>query len=153
MGLDMYLTARVSTYRSYGEQSDADRAALETAAKAIGLPESDNIDGISLEREVGYWRKANQVHAWFVKHVQDGEDECKEHYVSREQLAALRDVCNKVIADVSLAEQLLPTQSGFFFGGTEYDEWYLEDLKRTVAIVEKCLALPKTASFYYQSSW
>ena len=29
--------------------------------------------------QVGYWRKANQIHNWFVENVQDGEDDCCYH--------------------------------------------------------------------------
>ena len=41
-------------------------------------------------------------------------------------------VDGKVLEDSSVAEELLPTQEGFFFGGTEYDEWYWNDLEMTV---------------------
>jgi hypothetical protein len=64
-------------------------------------------------------------------------------------------VDGKVIEDSSVAEELLPTQSGFFFGGTCYDEWYIEDLKNTINIIDKIL---KETDFdiyaiYYVSSW
>ena len=36
--------------------------------------------------EVGYWRKANQIHKWFVDNVQDGVDDCGEYKVTKEQL-------------------------------------------------------------------
>ena len=26
--------------------------------------------------EVGYWRKANAIHGWFVRNVQNGKDDC-----------------------------------------------------------------------------
>lgn len=59
------------------------------------------------------------------------------------------------IEDSTVARRLLPTQSGFFFGGTEYDQWYLEDIKHTVEVVENVLA---TTDFeheivMYSSSW
>ena len=41
----------------------------------------------------------------------------------------IRLICDKVLDDNSLAEELLPTRSGFFFGSTDYDEWYFEDIK------------------------
>jgi hypothetical protein len=37
----------------------------------------------------------------------------------------------KVIEDTTVAQQLLPTRSGFFFGCTEYDEDYLDEVVRT----------------------
>ena len=59
------------------------------------------------------------------------------------------------IEDSSLAEELLPTTSGFFFGGTQYDQWYIEDVKYTITVLEKVL---NTTDFeheivMYSSSW
>ena len=59
------------------------------------------------------------------------------------------------IEDSSLAEELLPTTSGFFFGGTQYDQWYIEDIKYTVKILKDVL---NTTDFeheivMYSSSW
>lgn len=45
----------------------------------------------------------------------------------------------KVILDPSVAEELLPTTDGFFFGSTGYDEYYLGDLRRTVAGIDAIL--------------
>jgi hypothetical protein len=61
-------------------------------------------------------------------------------------------VCKKVTADNSLAELLLPSASGFFFGGTNYDEWYFEDVKNTISILEDALQ-SKGGEIYYSSSW
>lgn len=127
-------------------------------------------DDVEVSINVGYWRKANQVHNWFVQNVQGGEDECRPHDVSREQLKTLSDLCQRVlddseleesevyagtryVAEVSVAENLLPAESGFFFGGTDYDEWYLNDLRETVAQVESALQMPEEWSFVYRSSW
>ena len=138
--------------------------------------------------QVGYWRKANEIHNWFVENVQDGEDDCCYHReVTKEVLEELLDVCNKVLAscelvdgeiengynfddkgnrvpiltdgkyvkDPSVAEELLPTTSGFFFGGTSYDEYYVEDIESTIDIITQVL---ETTDFdkemiYYVSSW
>jgi len=47
--------------------------------------------------EVAYWRKANQIHAWFVKNCQDGQDDCKDYQVSTEQLTELLSLCDRVL--------------------------------------------------------
>jgi len=47
----------------------------------------------------------------------------------------------------------LETVSGFFFGDTEYGDWYKEDLKLTVEICDFVLALPEEYSLHYQASW
>jgi hypothetical protein len=104
--------------------------------------------------QVGYWRKENAIHKWFVDNVQDGEDNCAEYFVGREQLEELKELCEKVLADHSLAEELLPTQEGFFFGSTEFDEWYFTGLRDTVEIVKLCLSPEyENWEFTYQSSW
>jgi hypothetical protein len=73
--------------------------------------------------------------------------------VDREKLEELLDLCKQVLADHSKADELLSTQSGFFFGSTEYGEWYFQDLEDTVSILENCLSMGDDWSFYYQSSW
>ena len=141
MGLDMYLTAE--RYFWFDEPKPQ-------------IPEiPQGFEPKTVTVEAAYWRKANQIHAWFVKHVQDGEDECRPHHVSREKLLDLKDTCQLVLADRSKAEELLPSQSGFFFGGTEYDEWYFGDLEQTVTQIDKVLgAFPEDKwSFEYRSSW
>lgn len=45
----------------------------------------------------------------------------------------------KVLDDTSVAEELLPTQSGFFFGSTLYDQCYVEDLEYTVKQITEIL--------------
>jgi hypothetical protein len=104
--------------------------------------------------EAAYWRKANAIHHWFVENVQRGIDDCKEYEVTKAQLEELLSTVNKVLDDFSLAEELLPTTTGFFFGGTEYDEAYLEDLKITKESLDRILKEHcDTDTYYYQSSW
>jgi hypothetical protein len=148
MGLDMYLTGRyVSEWSTPGDYD---------AVKGVFPQIPWKINGVSFE--AGYWRKANHIHQWFVDNVQDGIDECREHAVSREQLTELLSVCKRVMADPKLAEELLSTASGFFFGSTDYDEYYFEEIERTIAILEEILAPENEkkylyVDFYYQSSW
>lgn len=134
--------------------------------------------------EVAYWRKANQVHSWFVANVQDGVDNCGNYYVSHEKLQELVDLCKtvlsashlvegkvkngerwedgqwvpimqdgKVIEQTATAEILLPTAPGFFFGGTDYDEYYYADLKQTVEMLQPELDADKGGDYEYHSSW
>jgi hypothetical protein len=103
--------------------------------------------------EVAYWRKANQIHNWFVQNVQNGIDECQSSYVSREKLEELLDVCKQVEADNDLASTLLPSASGFFFGGTEYDEWYFKDISNTIVYLTEILEDELADEFEYNASW
>jgi len=151
MGLDMYLSKK--TYvKQWDHQSPEEK--YEVVVTKGGKP----VDGIKasrvkyIEEEVGYWRKANQIHRWFVMNVQNGNDDCGDYWVDGEKLKELLDLCKKVDADHSLAEDLLPSTSGFFFGGTDYDEWYFEDIKNTIKILESALESDGDG-FYYNSSW
>lgn len=186
MGLDMYLTAN----RHVGgwEHVEApEKKLFSQLGKLTGIAPDDGCPSFQLRATVGYWRKANAIHGWFVKYVQDGVDECQESYVTREQLAELRVACKQVldtvetvpgrikegttyhadgriehhsrvgpvVAQAGIAAEVLPTQSGFLFGGTDYDEYYLTDLRETVAIIDRVLNDPifKDWEFYYRASW
>lgn len=60
----------------------------------------------------------------------------------------------KVIKDNTIAMKLLPTEEGFFFGSTEYDEYYIDDLEYTKKMIEEELALGDTgAEYIYHASW
>lgn len=104
------------------------------------------------KRTVVQWRKANQIHAWFVKFVQDGRDDCCEYIVRKPALEVLLNRCRQVLANPEEAPNLLPTQQGCFFGPLEYDEWYFENIKDTIADLEDVLA-SEHKLFIYQSSW
>jgi hypothetical protein len=159
MGLDQYLYAKKYscpndiTGNERWKQMNADfskfKKLLGDDAKYI----HKELPSISVEMKIGYWRKANAVHQWFVDNCQKGEDDCREAYVSREQLEELLGVVNEVLADHSKADELLPTQSGFFFGSTEYDEYYFGDLELTKKILKNALSMPKEWDFGYSSSW
>lgn len=137
--------------------------------------------------EVGYWRKANQIHNFFVENVQDGEDDCSYHNeCTKEILEDLLDKCykvltgsimmigqvkngqqyvdgewvdcmepGKVIINPEVAEELLPSCRGFFFGSTEYDEYYMQDIEDTIKIIKNVLATTdfETQMLAYCSSW
>ena len=167
MGLDMYLKKKI--YLGFDYEHNVDK---EKESKiVINGKEYPTEDLSEISYAVMYWRKANQIHDWFVREVQEGEDDCKEYYVSKKQLEELLDDCKKVkdslqlpllqiegekssFLDVSVAEDLLPTSSGFFFGDTEYDEYYLEDINNTIkGLKEILLKDNKNAEFYYRSSW
>lgn len=54
--------------------------------------------------EVGYWRKANAIHGWFVRELANGVDECQPIHVSRENLITLRQLCLEALRDRSVNE-------------------------------------------------
>ena len=144
--------------------------------------ENINYEYDSLFKEIYYWRKANAIHQWFVDNIQNGNDDCEDYRVTQKDLQILIDtlkevynsLCNKEMItkkvqdgsieyetkvfkeeDLEIAKQLLPTQEGFFFGGTEYDEYYFEQIKDTLndlQIINECFDFENNY-LIYGSSW
>lgn len=155
MGLDMYLRGRRYLY-AYGDGEDQN---LSRRVQNL-FPELADRQGTwggavvkEIEIEAGYWRKANHIHKWFVDHVQDGKDDCGTYTASREQLTELLELCQRVLGFRHLANELLPTQEGFFFGATSYDDGYYQDIESTIQILEDALKLPESWNFQYNASW
>ena len=165
MGLDMYFNAK--RYLSEYIETDAE---IQSKVKEIASGFIDEWKPKEITYEVGYWRKANQIHNWFVQNVQDGEDDCKEYYVTPESIIELYEVVSEVLASGSkeVALDKLPPQSGFFFGGTQIDEYYWEDLEHTKQVLQPLIDAFNEANelgyesykhpvhqfeFYYRSSW
>lgn len=148
MGLDMYLE-RHNYVKQWDHQAPEERYAV-TVTRG-GRPTTIDPKKVSyVVEQVAYWRKANAIHGWFVREIAEGEDDCKSVYVSREQLLNLVKACREVLADPKKAPEILPTAEGFFFGSTDYDEYYIEDLKLTIDQLEN---LPDDGSYYYRASW
>jgi hypothetical protein len=160
MGLDMYLEARrfVSGYTHSAPDEQNTFAEILDAVNMTGMNDSPHI---TVSVNVAYWRKANHIHDWFVKNVQDGEDDCRSYYVSREKLQELEQVCRDVSANGTgeYAQKHLPTGSGFFFGSEDYDEYYFEQTDWTAKRLAEILTKVPEGSglssydFHYQSSW
>jgi len=141
----MYLYARQFAFNGFKNQDLYDKLVQEAPFA---------LDTATLQVQVAYWRKANQIHKWFVDHVQDGNDNCEEYRVTRDQLQLLLDNCKLVLMNKEEAKTLLPRQEGFFFGSYEYDEFYWYDIQDTIDQIEKILnEYPEEWDFQYQSSW
>ena len=152
MGLDMYL--RATTYVSNYDFRPEDKPVNKAIKEALGLSHLDADDAsVEVAITVGYWRKANQIHKWFVDNCQDGVDDCRESYVTREKLETLLALCKETLETKDASK--LPPSSGFFFGSTDIDEWYWSDIEHTIKTLESILndrTLDKF-DFEYQSSW
>jgi len=152
MGLDMYLKRKQYIGANSKHRRITGTISLFRDGKAIPV----DFSKISYIEYAGvYWRKANQIHKWFVDNVQGGNDDCGTYNVYKEQLEQLVSLCREVLADHSKAEELLPVQAGFLFGSCEYDHWYFEDLEQTVKDVMELLDVfdPQNDDFYYTFSW
>ena len=188
MGLDMYLyrskKVKGLTANDYSKVdntiSDVPKEAFKSVRESIkgrtkeAYSQFDEVvkergaysTWLSIFEDIGYWRKANQIHTYFVQECQNGIDECQLTKVSKTKLNKLMSLCKQAIAlkEVYLndgivqgkpLEEILPTASGFFFGGTEFNEWYFEDIEETIETISKVLKETdfKTQTIFYRSSW
>jgi len=178
MGLDQYLQAKKYTSKY---SKDKDLSLNDKIWELCGIEKGDNLGSAEIILECGYWRKSNQIHKWFIDNCGEGDDNCREMEVSREQLKELKELCEKVLKilseqtrkkvmlkdrfskedyehevyeDTEEIEELLPHQQGFFFGGYEYDEYYKDDLEQTIEIINKCFEkFDDDWTFSYYASW
>ena len=81
-------------------------------------------DELNPWKEVAYFRKVNFLLPFF----EYGEN-CSRLEIDGYKIDELLVKCKQVLEDHSLAETLLPTQGGFFFGNTEYNDWYFYYVK------------------------
>ena len=193
MGLDMYLNIH-SRWYDYGDGI--------LVKKPHPGTDVNKVETVKVTHEV-YWRKANQIHNWFVENVQDGDDNCEEYDVTTSDIENLLAKCKRVIDEVcevdkylhldkrqlnkykkelekfgnhdhddeianlekkipinfdlltndiiylytyrltkkqsEVAESILPTRDGFFFGTTQYKCSYIVDVLDTIKKLEKVL--------------
>lgn len=162
MGLDMYLSvreyvSRIDWSNGYNNPQEAQR--FGEVVDTLGmrdLLEPEGSSGAYVEIPVMYWRKANAIHGWFVNELANGVDECQPIYLGPDKLRELIDLCDQVTEDHSKAGELLPTGAGFFFGSTEYDEYYYADIAHTadrLRYIVNEMDAKQADTLVYQSSW
>lgn len=155
MGLDMYLKRKLPIFNWGIAGEKPIKVKVTRGGKSLPFINNDKIDEII--EDVAYWRKFNALHKWFVENVQNGIDECQTAPVSVDQLKTLLSLLKELQKNPDMAETLLPTTDGFFFGGTEYDEFYFEEVNRTVEILEDLIRDDEKYKVYfeyfYRSSW
>ena len=70
-----------------------------------------------------YFRKVNFIYKYFQYKLED--EQC---FIEKEDLLDIIERCEQVLADDTKAEELLPTQCGFLFGSTDYDDYYFDNV-------------------------
>lgn len=130
MGLDQYF------YKSHPHLSDDEKSELD-------------------EPEIAYFRKCNFLNAYIEKHALDGQEvpNCSYVPVPRAVLESLCADITTVLREPEKGPELLPTQSGFFFGNTDYDEMYLSNLRSTRSTIAQMLDGNSDDTFDYYIWW
>ncbi len=110
-------------------------------------------DYYSIFHEIGYWRKFNALHNWFVNRVQDGVDECQLAELDQEILETLLAELKETKETGELGD--LEPVSGFFFGSTDVDEWFWKDIDDAIEQIAKILNETdwEKQRAFYRASW
>ena len=112
------------------------------------------------DETLAYFRKVNFIQKFFEDRYEVPDDESVP--ITKEDLQELADLCERVMSKFEewdstkesldsddqveppkhiqeYAEELLPTCDGFFFGSTDYDRWYFNDVKYVLKTVKEVL--------------
>lgn len=95
----------------------------------------DEEEKINPWNEVAYFRKVNFLIPFF-----GYEENCSNIEIDKYQVEDLIEACKEVLANHDKASFLLPTETGFFFGSTDYDDWYFDDVQNVKEKFEEILA-------------
>ena len=149
MGLDMYLHRDVYVGTENGDKIVVKSANNKVKKKIII---HRDLPGIHIREPLAYWRKANAIHRYLLE-CAGAEDNGNEAWLYGHHLKQLRDVCQEVLNNHDLAKEKLPTKEGFFFGSTEYDEYYFEQLQKTIEMIDAIDDLREYDTIVYTPSW
>ncbi len=101
-----------------------------------------------IEFEVVYWRKAWQIHDFFIDHTSDPENGTS-FFVERELIEDLYDRVCTILKEPERALDLIPD--------TCADDWYFSQIKNTKVSLEKLFNsefwIDDSYEFYYEASW
>jgi len=171
MGLDMYLSSApkiagmsldsvLEIGRNFDRLKQQQYELYEIVKPHIKHFEEFGHSWDSIVEEVIYWRKANQIHNWFVENLHDGVDEpLFREEVTKENLQELYKLCVKALKHKTKPKihpsSILPTRPGCFFGSISYDNFYYHVINETKTKLEDVL---KNFDFdthflFYECSW
>ena len=140
MGLDMYLEAQRHV-APYDPQTEPMRRAIGAAIGYVPPKDKPGQDASLLEVSgvmvrVGYWRKCDALHRWFVDSVQEGSDDGRPAYVQDDCLRDLQRLCERAIDDPAGAAEQFNVGDG---AGLDREElqYTLDILRHAIALQEQ----------------
>ena len=165
MGLDMNLYERQYCPSVYCKEKDKKTNFTTKVYNYDGTSKKTKFKNVAyIICRKGYWRKANEIHRFFLDRCTDNGNEWeyngRDIVVSEEVLTELLNICQELLKLKGKkfkeeAKKKLPTSQGFFWGSYEYDKWYRQDLRNTIKIL-KSLDLPSkdyNIDFIYNANW
>jgi hypothetical protein len=168
MGLDMYLYKK--TYVKNWEHNGPEKQhSFEVKLGGVIRPDIKPERISYITEEVGYWRKFNVLHGWFVENcgrvwIMEGywyvePEKMKELLETLQKVQELlngSELVTKVVSgwdgkdyevlrydNVDEVEKIFSPTEGFFFGSNEIDIYFKEEVDRTVVLIEELLGEDK----------
>lgn len=98
------------------------------------------------------WRKENHLQNWFINHTDydEGTQEPSSEFGIEKIEELLSDLKN---VNEKNADTIMPTRSGFFYGSTNYDEYYFSAIKNEISELEEVIANHKEGDTYQYETW
>lgn len=149
MGLDMYLVKKLDVKKwSFIKEEDTFEVKVTKWGKEFKHIDLSKICSISVDEM--YWRKANQIHNWFVQNVQNWVDDCGEYNVSHEKLEELKKVVTEVFNSIELIDWAVENWK-------EFINWkFVPCVEKWKIIKNPTIAktlLPVKSWFFYWGTW
>lgn len=149
MGLDMYLHRDVFIHTVDGDKVVV-KGSDNKVKKKITIHR--DLPGIHIREPLAYWRKANAIHKYLLG-CAGKDDDGSEAWLYGHHLKQLKEICQEVLDNHDLAKEKLPTCDGFFFGSTDYDDYYFEQLRKTITMIDAIDNLNEYDAIIYTPSW
>jgi hypothetical protein len=169
MGLDMYLTKKNYVKRwEHNKPEEQFEISVKRGGETYSTIKPERVSYVI--EEVMYWRKANQIHGFFVNKGYEITPDVK-YQLEGEHIVELLDTCKKVLEILNRSEkktvqvvggwrngedymvdvevydkadevlELLPPTEGFFFGSYQIDKWYKQQIEETISVLEEELSV------------
>lgn len=160
-----YIHANATTYRELENLFDQALASNDSEAevykkrmhKLLGSDTKSDIWPYS-ESAIWWGRKENHIHQWVIDFQQlfysRNIDNTNLDYILIDPDELLDDL-GAALSDRERAPEIMPTRSGFFFGPTDYDDYYFDSLTVLYDVLadDKDLGYFNTHSYFYWSCW
>lgn len=97
----------------------------------MGLDQWINVFKTNGDTNQYTYRKVNWLRNWVIENtLLTHSSNTEEVILHIEKLKELLELCKETLEEKQNADEILPTLGGFFFGDTEYDEYYFSSVRK-----------------------
>lgn len=153
MGLDQYISAHIYVPLKKIEDAIAGTPAIAKRLNTEG-------HGAVVRVQIAQFRKFNALHGYIKKRV--GEIENLQEVPINDLIDEMYEDCKLILATKDSKDgnadaiQRMPPTEGFFFGSTEVDRWYYNDMKELHDLLSDLIKISEmndSTAFSYRAWW